>query len=84
MISLPAFEASTELTYEYLAMTATQDLAVEHVGPADDSAMCDVCGHARTLHDRVAERYCDATQHNGLSRVCVCSTPDSPSSHYGH
>jgi hypothetical protein len=65
-------------------MTATQDVAVEHVAPADDAEMCDVCGHAQALHDRVAARYCDATQHNALSRACVCSPPESPSSRYGH
>jgi hypothetical protein len=63
-------------------MTATRELVVEHIAPDGDSEMCDVCGHALALHDRVAARYCDATLHNALSRTCICSTPNSPSSHY--
>jgi hypothetical protein len=50
-------------------MTATQNVAVEQIAPDGDSEMCDVCGHTLSLHDRVAERYCEATLHNALSRL---------------
>jgi hypothetical protein len=65
-------------------MTATRNVTAEPVAPGGDSEMCDVCGHASALHDRIAERYCEATLHNALSRTCVCSTPSSPTTHYGH
>ena len=63
-------------------MTATRSVAVEEIATDGDSEMCDVCGHALALHDRVAVRYCEATLHNALSRTCVCSTQNSPASHY--
>jgi hypothetical protein len=58
-------------------MTATRNEAVQQIG-AHGHAMCDVCGHALTAHDRIAERYCQATLHNALSRTCVCPMPESP------
>jgi hypothetical protein len=59
-------------------MTATRNLAVEQIAADGDATMCDVCGHALTAHDRIAERYCQATMHNALSRTCICPMPDSP------
>ena len=64
-------------------MTATRSLAVEAIATDGDSEMCDVCGHALALHDRVAVRFCEATLHNALSRTCICSTQQAPDSHYG-
>jgi len=64
-------------------MTATRSLAVGAIATDGDSEMCDVCGHALALHDRVAVRFCEATLHNALSRTCVCSTQYAPDSHYG-
>ncbi len=61
----------------------TQDIAVEHVGNQGDPSMCDICGHALRFHDRIAERYCQATLNNTLSRACICSIPDSPHSSTG-
>ncbi|HEY3717707.1 MAG TPA: RGCVC family protein [Jatrophihabitantaceae bacterium] len=63
-------------------MTATRRIAVEAIATDSDSEMCDVCGHALALHDRVAVRYCEATLQNALSRTCVCSTKNTPGSHY--
>jgi hypothetical protein len=63
-------------------MTATQNVAVEQIASDGDSELCDICGHALSLHDRVAERYCEAAVHNALSRRCICSTSHSPTSHY--
>ncbi len=65
-------------------MTATRNVVVEQVGADGDSVMCDVCGHALASHDRIADRYCEATLHNALSRTCICPTTRSPISHYGH
>jgi hypothetical protein len=59
-------------------MTATRNAAVQQVGAHGDSMMCDGCGHALTAHDRIAERYCQATLHNALSRTCICPMPQSP------
>lgn len=30
------------------------------------------CGHARSQHDSISSRYCDATASGGLDRGCVC------------
>jgi hypothetical protein len=59
-------------------MTATPNLAVQQIGAPGDAMLCDVCGHARTAHDRIAERYCAATLQNALSRACICPMPESP------
>jgi hypothetical protein len=59
-------------------MTATRNPAVRQIGTYGGAMMCDVCGHARAAHDRIARRYCDATLHNALSRTCICPMPESP------
>jgi hypothetical protein len=59
-------------------MTATPNLAVQQIGTQGDAMMCDVCGHALAAHDRIAQRYCEATLHNALSRTCICAMPKSP------
>jgi len=58
-------------------MTATRNAAVQQIGAHGD-AMCEVCGHALAAHDRIAQRYCEATSHNALSRTCICPVPESP------
>ena len=63
-------------------MTAVQSAAYEQTTLHAESEMCDVCGHALALHDRIAERYCDATLHAALSRACVCPTSTPPTFHY--
>jgi hypothetical protein len=35
-------------------------------------ATCSVCRHAVGAHDRIAERYCQATLDNALTRGCIC------------
>jgi hypothetical protein len=59
-------------------MTATRNEAVQQIGAHGDAMKCDVCGHALTAHDRIAQRYCEATLHNALSRACICPVPESP------
>ena len=59
-------------------MTATRNAAVRQIGPVGDAMMCDVCGHPLAAHDRIAQRYCEATLHNALSRTCICPMPESP------
>jgi hypothetical protein len=60
-------------------MTTIQNAAVDQV-PADGETMrCDVCGHTFASHDRIAERYCQATLHNALPRTCICSLPNDRS-----
>jgi hypothetical protein len=34
--------------------------------------VCDVCGHPTASHDRIALRFCAATQAGALSRGCLC------------
>ena len=36
-------------------------------------ATCSVCRHAVGAHDRIAERYCQATLDNALTRGCICA-----------
>jgi hypothetical protein len=43
-----------------------------------DEAICGSCEHSRGVHDRIAERYCQATQDNALSRGCICPKTDGP------
>jgi hypothetical protein len=38
-----------------------------------DDATCSVCRHAVGAHDRIAERYCQATLDNALTRGCICA-----------
>jgi rubredoxin len=59
-------------------MTATPNLAVGQIGAHGDAMMCDVCGHALASHDRIAQRYCQATLHNALSRTCICPVAELP------
>ena len=59
-------------------MTATRNPAVRQIGAHGDATMCDVCGHALAAHDRIAQRYCEETLHNALSRTCICPMPESP------
>jgi hypothetical protein len=61
-------------------MTATRNAAVQQVGTHGDAMLCDVCGHALTAHDRIAQRYCAATVHNALSRTCICPMPEPTAS----
>jgi hypothetical protein len=38
------------------------------------------CGHAMAQHDRVALRYCNATDTAGSGRGCICSAGSSEDS----
>jgi hypothetical protein len=58
--------------------TATRDATGKHARDHGAVAICDVCFHPDSAHDRVAERYCRATHGNALSRACICSTTPSP------
>ena len=36
---------------------------------------CMACGHGPERHDRIAQRYCDATVSGALTRRCICPAP---------
>lgn len=59
-------------------MTATTApvRADDHASYEGVAAACDVCRHTVGDHDRIATRYCTATQTHALSRGCICSTSD--------
>jgi hypothetical protein len=59
-------------------MTTARNEAAQQIGAHGDAMLCDVCGHALTAHDRIAQRYCEATAQNALSRTCICPMPESP------
>jgi hypothetical protein len=40
--------------------------------PDDESVPCDSCPHPTAVHDRVAQRYCEATMRAALTRRCIC------------
>jgi hypothetical protein len=40
--------------------------------PVENSMICDSCPHPTAVHDRVARRYCEATQRTALTRRCIC------------
>jgi hypothetical protein len=61
-----------------MTAAATQHVTGEDIRRDGDATICDVCGHPLTSHDPIAERYCRATLHNGLSRACICPIVDSP------
>ena len=42
------------------------------------SELCDVCKHEVARHDRIADRYCNATRTNAMTRGCICSAADIP------
>ena len=42
---------------------------------------CDVCSHGLDVHDRVADRFCQATRSNALTRSCICSVVGIPAAH---
>jgi hypothetical protein len=33
---------------------------------------CSVCAHPLATHDRIAARYCEATQSSAIARGCIC------------
>ena len=35
-------------------------------------ATCDVCPHPAAAHDRIGQRFCDATLTGALTRGCIC------------
>jgi hypothetical protein len=42
--------------------------------PADEPTnSCTMCPHPLDTHDRIAARYCQATQSNAIARGCICS-----------
>ena len=53
-------------------LSATTSLDLD----ADRQARCDVCAHDRAGHDAISLRYCQATQTNALSRLCICPKGD--------
>jgi len=84
LVSTPAINDRPSRAITDLAMTtfsppsSLEPAAANNIdaGPRD-AAMCDVCGHPVDGHDRIAERYCQATLDNALSRTCICSTHGS-------
>jgi hypothetical protein len=48
----------------------------------DDPPMASICacGHAVGWHDRIAARYCEATQAGVLARGCICLRTHKPGS----
>lgn len=40
---------------------------------ADEASACGACAHPRSSHDRIATRFCSATDAGGFSRGCVCT-----------
>ncbi len=44
----------------------------------DTVPLCDVCSHSSQLHDRIAERYCNATRANAMTRGCICAVAKVP------
>lgn len=52
-----------------LMTTSSAAAAVESVTPA----ACMACGHEAADHDRIAQRYCDATIAHASTRACVCA-----------
>jgi hypothetical protein len=38
----------------------------------DEQPACDSCPHPTSVHDRVAQRFCEATQQMALTRRCIC------------
>jgi hypothetical protein len=52
------------------------DAAVDASGHAVSgatAAVCAVCAHPMTAHDRIAARFCTATVAGQFSRGCVCT-----------
>lgn len=39
--------------------------------------VCEVCGHAQSSHDKIAQRFCQATSAHTVDRACVCPVPAS-------
>ena len=40
--------------------------------PVDEQALCESCPHPTAVHDRIAQRYCEATLQTALTRRCIC------------
>ena len=36
------------------------------------AATCDVCPHPAAAHDRIGQRFCDATLAGAVTRGCIC------------
>jgi hypothetical protein len=36
------------------------------------AATCDVCPHPAASHDRIGQRFCDATLAGAVTRGCIC------------
>ena len=36
------------------------------------AATCDVCPHPAAAHDRIGQRFCDATLTGAMTRGCIC------------
>jgi hypothetical protein len=53
-------------------MTAPNTIEAPDLVPVAAADACDVCGHPSAGHDRIAARFCEATQQNALSRGCIC------------
>jgi hypothetical protein len=40
--------------------------------PVYEQPLCDSCPHPPAVHDRIAERFCEATLQMALTRRCIC------------
>jgi hypothetical protein len=66
-----------------LPLPGVRGISVTERVPADDAAdplmasIC-ACGHAADWHDRIAVRYCEATQTGALPRGCICLRTHKP------
>ncbi|MEV0246983.1 RGCVC family protein [Nocardia sp. NPDC050712] len=52
-------------------MSAT-DVAIDPNPTATDDDACPACTHPRDSHDRISQRFCEATSAGQLDRGCVC------------